>query len=148
MGCGTSMAMSSWNGPDLYFCYLLISSERAKVYMSLADEEGYGSTGRLADWREERRKHAWKWKRQGWRQKERAEALGGSEGAGSQWAKAAKERGEEALTAHPPKGGKPCVWEEQKAHIPDLLAKGAEASGFRGDVWTAKRVAKGIEKTF
>jgi transposase len=37
---------------------------------------------------------------------------------------------------------------EQKAQIPGLLAKGAEAYGFRGDVWTASRVAKVIEQTF
>jgi transposase len=38
--------------------------------------------------------------------------------------------------------------EEQKAQIPQLLAKGAEAYGFRGDVWTARRVAEVIERTF
>ena len=37
---------------------------------------------------------------------------------------------------------------EQKAQIPALLAKGAEAYGFRGDVWTASRVAVVIERTF
>jgi len=37
---------------------------------------------------------------------------------------------------------------EQKAQIPELLVKGAPAYGFRGDVWTASRVAKVIEKTF
>ena len=37
---------------------------------------------------------------------------------------------------------------EQKAQIPNLLAKGAEAYGFRGDVWTASRVAKVIDQTF
>jgi transposase len=101
-----------------------------------------------ADWREERRKQAWKLKQQGWKQKEIAEALGVSEGAVSQWVKLGKERGEEALNAHPPKGVKPRLRPEQKAQIPDLLAKGAEAYGFRGDVWTAKRVAKVIENTF
>src|SRR5512135_3058320 len=37
---------------------------------------------------------------------------------------------------------------EQKGQIPGLLAKGAEAYGFRGDVWTASRVAKVIDQTF
>jgi len=36
---------------------------------------------------------------------------------------------------------------EQKAHIPALLVQGAEAYGFRGDVWTASRVAVVIERT-
>src|SRR5205814_3682517 len=37
---------------------------------------------------------------------------------------------------------------QQKAQIPALLAKGAEAYGFRGDVWTASRVAEVIKRTF
>ena len=37
---------------------------------------------------------------------------------------------------------------EQKGQIPDLLAKGAEVYGFRGDVWTASRVAEVIARTF
>jgi transposase len=42
----------------------------------------------------------------------------------------------------------PRLTAEQKAQIPGLLAKGAEAYGFRGDVWTASRVAKVIDQTF
>jgi transposase len=37
---------------------------------------------------------------------------------------------------------------EQKAQLPAWLVKGAEAYGFRGDVWTASRVAEIIERTF
>jgi transposase len=101
-----------------------------------------------ADWREERRKQAWKLKQQGWKQKDIAVALGVSDGAVSQWVKAATEEGEEALLAHPSPGVKPRLSVEQKAQIPVLLAKGAEAYGFRGNVWTAKRVASVIENTF
>jgi transposase len=95
-----------------------------------------------ADWREERRKRAWKLNEQGWQQKEIAEALGVSKGAVSQWMKRGRAGGVEALKAHPPMGVKPKLTREQKAQIPELLAKGAEAYGFRGDVWTASRVAK------
>ena len=109
--------------------------------------EGMGAP-KKADWREERRKQAWKLKQQGWKQRDIAEALGVSDGAVSQWIKLANEEGEEALLAHPPKGVKPRLSVEHQAQIPALLAKGAEAYGFRGDVWTAKRVAKVIEKTF
>jgi len=42
----------------------------------------------------------------------------------------------------------PRLTTEQKAQIPHLLAKGAEACGFRGDVWTANRVAEVIDRTF
>jgi transposase len=101
-----------------------------------------------ADWREERRKRAWDLKEQGWRQKDIATALGVSEGAVSQWLKRGRAGGVEALKAHPPKGVTPRLSAEQKAQIPDLLAKGAEACGFRGDVWTASRVAKVIARTF
>jgi transposase len=54
----------------------------------------------------------------------------------------------EALKAHPPKGAVSRLSDEQKAQIPNILAKGAEAYGFRGDVWTASRVAVVIERTF
>jgi transposase len=101
-----------------------------------------------ADWREERRKQAWKLKHQGWKQNAIAKALGVSKGAVSQWMKKAREGGEEALKAHPPKGVPARLSLEQKAQIPHLLAKGAEAYGFRGDVWTASRVAKVIDQTF
>jgi transposase len=103
---------------------------------------------RKADWREERRKQAWKLKEEGWQQKDIAKALGVSEGAVSQWVKRGREGGVGALKAHPPKGMTPRLTPEQKAQIPGLLAKGAEAYGFRGDVWTASRVAKVIERTF
>src|SRR5213080_823102 len=103
---------------------------------------------RKADWREERRMRAWKLKEQGWQQKDIAVALGVSEGAVSQWLKRGREGGLEALKAHPPKGVSPRLTAEQKAQIPELLAKGAEAYGFRGDVWTARRVAEVIFRTF
>ena len=101
-----------------------------------------------ADWREERRLRAWKLKEQGWQQKEIAVALGVSEGAVSQWLKRGRAGGVAALKAHPPKGMTPRLTAEQKMQIPVLLAKGAEAYGFRGDVWTASRVAEVIKRTF
>src|SRR5205085_12359509 len=100
------------------------------------------------DWKEGRRRRAWELKEQGWRQKDIAAALGVSEGAVSQWLKRGREGGVEALNAHPPKGMTPRLTKEQKAQIPALLAKGAEAYGFRGEVWTASRVAVVIERTF
>ncbi len=101
-----------------------------------------------ADWREERRKRAWELKAQDWQQKDIAAALGVSQGAVSHWLKRGREAGVEALAAHPPKGVAPRLSVEQKAQIPGLLARGAEAYGFRGDVWTASRIAVVIERTF
>ena len=111
-------------------------------------EEEVWEHRRAADWREERRKRAWKLKEEGWQQKDIAIALGVSEGGVSQWLKRGREGGVEALNAHPPKGMTPRLTTEQKMQIPELLAKGAEAYGFRGDVWTASRVSEVIRRTF
>ena len=102
-----------------------------------------------ADWREERRKRAWALKQQGWLQKDIAAALGVSAGAVSQWLTRGREgNGVEALARRPPPGMTPRLGQEQRAQIPGLLAQGAEAHGFRGEVWTARRVAEVIRRTF
>jgi transposase len=101
-----------------------------------------------ADWREERRKRAWDLKQHGWKQQAIAKALGVSEGAVSQWLKRGRAGGREALNTHPPKGAAPRLSAEQKAQIPGWLAQGAEAYGFRGDVWTASRIAQVIYRNF
>jgi transposase len=102
-----------------------------------------------ADWREERRKRAWALQQQGWLQKDIAAALGVSEGAVSQWLKRAREQGGvAALARRPPPGMTPRLGVEQRTQLPALLARGAEAYGFRGDVWTARRVAQLIADTF
>ena len=101
-----------------------------------------------ADWREERRKRAWELKQQGWKQKEIAEALGVTEGAVSQWMKSAREGGEAALQAHPAPGAKPRLTAEQQAQIPAVLAKGAPAYRFGGEVWNSRRLAVAIKREF
>lgn len=103
---------------------------------------------RKADWREARRRRAWELKQQGWRQKDIAQALGVSEGAVSQWIKRAEQGGEAGLASHPPAGPKPRLTEAQRQQIPGLLAQGAEAFGFRGDVWTSGRVREVIARQF
>lgn len=110
-------------------------------------KKGMGAP-KKADWREERRKRAWELKQAGWKQNEIAEALGVTEGAVSQWIKRGREGGEEALKASPSPGVKPRLSAQQKAQLPALLAKGAAAYGFRGEVWTASRVAAVIEQCF
>jgi transposase len=101
-----------------------------------------------ADWREERRKRAWELKQAGWQQQDIAEALGVTEGAVSQWMKCGREGGEEALKAHPAKGARPRLTVEQRAHIQAVLAKGAPAYGFRGEVWNSRRLAVAIQREF
>jgi len=100
------------------------------------------------DWREGRRLRAWELHEQRWPQRKIAEALGVTEGAVSQWISKGKTRGPEALRHHPSPGAPPKLTPEQRAQLPGLLAKGAEAYGFRGQVWTAARVAIIIKREF
>jgi transposase len=103
---------------------------------------------RPKDWREGRRMRAWQLHEQGWKQKDIAEALGVSEGAVSQWFKKAKAQGAEALRHQPAPGAPSKLSAEQRAQLPALLALGAEAFGFRGQVWTTERVAQMIQQQF
>src|SRR5262245_44200932 len=88
------------------------------------------------DWREERRMRAWELHKQGWTQQEIARAFGVTQGAVSQWLKKAKEQGVQALKPKPRPGAKSKLSKEQLAQLPALLKQGAEAFGFRGQVWT------------
>src|SRR5215470_2890845 len=100
------------------------------------------------DWREGRRRRAWELKQQGWKQQDIAAALGITAGAVSQWLKRAREQGVEALRRHPAPGRQPRLTAEQLAHLPTLVERGPEAYGFRGQVWTCKRVAEVIRRAF
>ena len=105
------------------------------------------------DWREGRRRRAWElkeqgWKEQGWKQQDIAAALGVTEGAVSHWLKRGREHGIEGLRRHPAPGRQPRLSPEQLAQIPALLERGAEAYGFRGQIWTCQRVAEVIRRTF
>ena len=100
------------------------------------------------DWREARRRQAWELKQQGWKQKDIAQALGVSEGAVSQWFRRVEQEGVEGLSSHPPPGAPSRLTAAQKQQIPLLLAQGAEAHGFRGDVWTSGRIRDLIARHF
>jgi transposase len=100
------------------------------------------------DWREGRRLRAWQLKQQGWKQKDIARALGVSEGAVSQWMKRADLAGADGLKRRPPPGAQPRLSADQKAQLPTLLARGAEAYGFLGAVWTQARVKQVIKQVF
>ncbi len=100
------------------------------------------------DWREWRRRRAWALKQQGWKQKDIAEALGVTPGAVSQWCTCARVGGIEALRRRRASGRPPKLTPQQIRHLPQLLAPGAEAYGFRGQVWTTKRVSHLIGRQF
>jgi transposase len=86
--------------------------------------------------------------RQGWKQRDIAVALDASEGAVSRWLAAARRGGPEALRSHPGPGPSAKLTPEQLRLIPDFRWHGAEAYGFRGDVWTCERVAGVIGEEF
>jgi transposase len=105
-------------------------------------------SSQASDWREGRRLRALELQERGWKQTQIADALGVTEGAVSQWMKRAREEGVEGLRHKPPPGATPRLSEEERAELPELLARGAQAHGFRGEVWTCERVAKVIRKEF
>src|SRR2546421_10827116 len=99
-------------------------------------------------WLEARRLRAWELKNEGWSQRQIARAFGVSEGAVSQWIKAGRDGGPDRLKSRPHPGPLPRLAEEQLARLPQLLERGAESFGFRGQVWTRARVGALILKEF
>jgi transposase len=105
-------------------------------------------SSQASNWREGRRLRALELKERGWKQTQIADALGVTEGAVSQWMKRATEEGVVGLRHKPPPGATPRLSEDERAKLPELLAQGAEAHGFRGEVWTCERVATVIRREF
>jgi transposase len=85
---------------------------------------------------------------QGWSQRRSAAALGVSEGAVSQWIRRAREGGPAALQQRPRPGAPRRLTADRRARLPVLLHQGAEAYGFRGQVWTCGRIAAVIRLEF
>jgi transposase len=105
-------------------------------------------SSQASNWREGRRLRAFELKERGWKQTEIADALGVTEGAVSQWMQRAREEGVEGLRHKPPPGATPRLSEQERARLRELLAQGAEAHSFRGEVWTCERVAEMIRREF
>ena len=100
------------------------------------------------DWREWRRLRALALHQQGWKQRDIATALAVTPGAVSQWLTAARQGGTTALRARPAPGAPRRVSAAQLQQLPSFLWHGAEAYGFRGEVWTCARVAHVIAEEF
>lgn len=94
------------------------------------------STTAPRSWQEGRRLRALELHEDGWCGQAIAEALGVTGGAVSQWLKRARDGGREALRDRPPPGSAPRLTEAQREQVLAVLAKGAEAQGFLGEVWT------------
>jgi transposase len=98
------------------------------------------------NWREGRRLRAWELHEQGWRQSQIAAALGVTSGAVCQWMRRVRDGGgPEALRKRKAPGGQPRLSVEQQSQVLAWLREGAAAHGFRGELWTRKRVAVLIE---
>ena len=100
------------------------------------------------DWREGRRLRAWELHQQGWKQKDIAAALGVTPGAVSQWVKRGNADGVPGLRRRTAPGSAPRLTGDQREQLRAVLAKGAPAFGFVGEVWTTKRIAAIIKELF
>ena len=103
---------------------------------------------KTTNWKTERRKRAWALYKAGWKQKNIADALGVTKGAVSQWVKRGKEGGEAALWEQPKPGAPRRLSLVDQDQLPELLERGAESFGFRGELWTCSRVAQVIQREF
>jgi transposase len=93
------------------------------------------------DWREGRRRRAFELRQLGRSENEIAQALGVTQGAVSQWLARGSPNGESAWLTKQRPGRPPKLTQPQRLMIPDMLSHGAEAWGFRGELWTSARVA-------
>jgi transposase len=105
-------------------------------------------SNRKQGWREYRRRRVWEMYGQGYTQRAIAQALGLSQGGVSQILQRVRAEGEAALRGRKAPGGQAKLTLAQKGRLLEMLAQGAEAFGFHGDVWTCERVAHLIETEF
>jgi transposase len=105
-------------------------------------------SSQATDWGEGRRLRAWELHQQGWSQQRIAAALGVTQSAVSKWLARAHIGGISALKRRKAPGRAASLSAEQRARLPELLAQGAEAFGFRGAIWTCPRVAEVIKRSF
>ena len=75
-------------------------------------------------------------KRQGWYQRDIAKVLDVTDERVSRWMRRVWESGPEALRGKTRPGRRPRLTMYQKRTLPEFLWHGAEAYGFRGEVWT------------
>ena len=102
----------------------------------------------FTDWREARRKRAFELAEQGWTQRAIAQALGVSEAAISQWFASRESSANDNWRSRPRGHRNAALSGAQLKQLPDLLSHGAEAYGFRGELWTCARVAEVIRQEF
>lgn len=92
--------------------------------------------------------HAVELRRLGWIEQDIAAALAVTQGTVCHWLSAARRCGSQCLQSRPHPGRPAKLTAEQQRLIPDFLWHGAEAYGFRGEVWTCLRVAAVLAQEF
>lgn len=97
---------------------------------------------------EQRRLRAMTLLEQQFSQSEVARQLGVTPAAVSQWVKARRRDGPEALKAKIHPGPKPKLTARQLKRLEKLLLQGPTRHGFATDLWTLPRIAKLIQQTF
>src|SRR3712207_9171497 len=105
-------------------------SPYSNTYLWYASEMQKQRTDEPVAWREGRRMRAWELHQHGWKQKDIAAALGGTQGAVSQWVKRGNDGGVPALRRRTASGSAPRLSIEQREQLRIALAKGAPAYGF------------------
>lgn len=85
---------------------------------------------------------------QGCSQSEVARQLGVTPAAVSQWVKARRKGGDEALKARPHPGAMPKLDKKQMKRLEKLLLRGPRKHGYATELWTLPRVAEVIERNF
>lgn len=77
-----------------------------------------------------------------------ARLVGASSSSVSGWKRTLARRGPDGLAAKPHPGRKPGLSTRDKRRLVSLLKKGAAAAGYPNDLWTCRRVADLIGRTF
>ncbi len=77
-----------------------------------------------------------------------ARQLGVTPAAVSQWVKARRQGGDDALLARPHHGPKPRLNHRQLQRLEKMLLRGPCKHGYPTELWTLQRVAEVIEKRF
>lgn len=100
------------------------------------------------DWKEWRRIRAVELHRENWMNIDIARALDVSSAAVSQWLSIADRNGAEGLRSRTAHGRSAKLTRAQLWQVPEFLWHGAEAYGFRGEVWTCGRIAEVLHEEF
>ncbi len=75
-------------------------------------------------------------------------ALNVSPSSVKRWKKIIRQQGIDGLRSKPPPGRPPKLSKRQRKTLVKIILRGARAAGFSSDLWTGKRLAVVIERTF